>query len=109
MGNTKSSLFRRYNGKSAKTGPGDSSGRGGISARTSNTNPNNTPPGSSGAKQGLPANLSKSTSKFRWEGGRRYHTVKSSTYPLPNDDAEEERLQREHWMLKHVFNGFVLL
>ncbi|KAF2108242.1 S-adenosyl-L-methionine-dependent methyltransferase [Lophiotrema nucula] len=41
-----------------------------------------------------------SITRYPFENGRRYHAFKSGAYPLPNDDAELERLNLVHHMLK---------
>ena len=44
-------------------------------------------------------------SKFKVIDGRRFHQLDDSNYLLPNDEEEEERLDIQHDMLKHVFDG----
>ncbi|PVH89233.1 S-adenosyl-L-methionine-dependent methyltransferase [Cadophora sp. DSE1049] len=44
--------------------------------------------------------LSSGIARYRIENGRRYHAYKEGNYLLPNDDAEQDRLDLHH----HVFN-----
>ena len=44
-------------------------------------------------------------SKFKVIDGRRFHQLDDSNYVLPNDEEEEERLDIQHIILKHVFGG----
>ncbi|RIB24418.1 S-adenosyl-L-methionine-dependent methyltransferase [Gigaspora rosea] len=43
------------------------------------------------------------TSKF--EDGRKYHNVKNSTYFLPSDNEEADRLHLQHYILKNVWQS----
>lgn len=40
--------------------------------------------------------LSSSVVNYQYENGRRYHNYRSGRYVLPNDDAEQERLDLAH-------------
>ncbi|CAG8458863.1 2382_t:CDS:2 [Paraglomus occultum] len=46
-----------------------------------------------------------SGSKFKVIDGRRFQILDDSNYTLPNDAGEEERLDIQHFVLKHAFNG----
>ncbi|KAL1302417.1 hypothetical protein AAFC00_002811 [Neodothiora populina] len=46
--------------------------------------------------QSTSTSLSSSVRDFEFENGRRYHSYKSGTYLLPNDDAENEREDMKH-------------
>jgi SAM-dependent methyltransferase len=37
---------------------------------------------------------------YVYENGRRYHAFRTGQYPLPNDDAEQDRLD----MMHHIYN-----
>ena len=45
------------------------------------------------------------SSKFKIIDGRRFQALDDSNYVLPNDSGEEERLDIQHAVLKHAFNG----
>jgi len=42
---------------------------------------------------------------FRYIGGRRYHNVINSKYFLPNDLAEIDRLEKQHFLFRHIWKG----
>nr|CAG8622303.1 7920_t:CDS:2 [Entrophospora candida] len=44
-------------------------------------------------------------SRFRYINGRRYHNDKNSKYFLPNDDEEVDRLQTQHFLFRHIWEG----
>lgn len=50
-----------------------------------------------------------SVTRFPVENGRRYHAFKPGTYPLPNDDAELDRLNLVHHMIKKALGDRLLL
>src|SRR6185503_12242882 len=43
--------------------------------------------------------------KFKVIDGRRFQALDESNYVLPNDSGEEDRLDIQHIILKHAFNG----
>ena len=45
------------------------------------------------------------SAKFKVIDGRRFQLLDDSNYFLPNDSGEEERLDLQHAILKHAFNG----
>ncbi|RUS34728.1 S-adenosyl-L-methionine-dependent methyltransferase [Jimgerdemannia flammicorona] len=45
---------------------------------------------------------------FRWMEGRKYHAVKGSSYFLPRDNQEIDRLIMQHYLVKSIFEGSVL-
>lgn len=45
------------------------------------------------------ASITSSVLDYEFENGRRYHAYKAGSYPLPNDEAELERIDIKH----HVF------
>ncbi|KAI6477839.1 hypothetical protein MCOR17_000330 [Pyricularia oryzae] len=47
---------------------------------------------------GESASLASSILKYRVENGRTYHAYKAGSYVLPNDDAENERLDLQHFL-----------
>ncbi|CAI2185370.1 17066_t:CDS:2, partial [Funneliformis geosporum] len=42
---------------------------------------------------------------FRYIGGRRYHNVVDSKYYLPNDLTEIDRLEKQHYLFRHIWQG----
>ncbi|OZJ02607.1 hypothetical protein BZG36_04280 [Bifiguratus adelaidae] len=42
---------------------------------------------------------------FKWEEGRRFHNDQASSYVLPNDHMEVDRLQNQHLLLKWAMEG----
>ena len=42
---------------------------------------------------------------FRFIGGRRYHNVFNSKYFLPNDLTEIGRLEKQHYLFRHIWKG----
>jgi hypothetical protein len=42
---------------------------------------------------------------FRFVGGRRYHNVSNSKYFLPNDLTEMDRLEKQHYLFRHIWRG----
>ncbi|KGM92572.1 uncharacterized protein PADG_11403 [Paracoccidioides brasiliensis Pb18] len=49
--------------------------------------------------------ISSSTLKYRYENGRRYHGYHSGSYLLPNDEAEQERLDLHHHIFRLTLGG----
>ncbi|RPA91495.1 S-adenosyl-L-methionine-dependent methyltransferase [Choiromyces venosus 120613-1] len=47
--------------------------------------------------------LSPSVTNYRYENGRRYHAFREGAYVLPNDEAENDRLDLQHQMLYLLF------
>ncbi|OZJ05290.1 hypothetical protein BZG36_01953 [Bifiguratus adelaidae] len=43
--------------------------------------------------------------QFIWDNGRRFHNVASVAYVLPNDDAEVDRLNFQHYLIKWALDG----
>ncbi|CAG8476157.1 6107_t:CDS:2 [Acaulospora morrowiae] len=42
---------------------------------------------------------------FRYIGGRRFHNVMDSKYFLPNDIGEVDRLEGQHYLYRHIWQG----
>lgn len=42
---------------------------------------------------------------FRWMEGRKHHAVKGSSYFLPQDNQEVDRLVMQHYLVKAIFEG----
>src|ERR1043165_1501451 len=42
---------------------------------------------------------------FRYIGGRRYHNVVDSKYYLPNDLTEIDRLEKQHYLYRHIWRN----
>ncbi|KAH0536012.1 hypothetical protein FGG08_007095 [Glutinoglossum americanum] len=53
--------------------------------------------------------LKSSVTNYQYENGRRYHAFRSGSYPLPNDDAESQRLDIFHHMINLSLNGVLHL
>ncbi|EER37581.1 methyltransferase [Histoplasma capsulatum var. duboisii H88] len=49
--------------------------------------------------------LSSSILEYRYENGRRYHGYRNGSYMLPNDEAEQERLELHHHIFRLVLGG----
>ncbi|KAI8578953.1 hypothetical protein K450DRAFT_244273 [Umbelopsis ramanniana AG] len=47
-------------------------------------------------------------SRTRVMADREYHNVEASTYVLPKDDREKDRLHEQHYLLKEKFGGNLL-
>jgi SAM-dependent methyltransferase len=53
--------------------------------------------------------LTSSITKYREENGRRYHAYKDGVYFIPNDNAEQERLDTQHNLFLMTFGGDLYL
>jgi SAM-dependent methyltransferase len=42
---------------------------------------------------------------YRYENGRRYHAYRDGKYPMPNDEAEQDRLDLHHHVFRLVVGG----
>ncbi|CAG8518743.1 19939_t:CDS:2 [Racocetra fulgida] len=42
---------------------------------------------------------------FRYIGGRRFHNVLDAKYFLPNDNGEVDRLEGQHFLYRHIWQG----
>ena len=51
------------------------------------------------------ASITSSIFNFRYENGRRYHAYREGQYVLPNDDAEQERLDLQHHIWRLLLRG----
>ncbi|KAK6539155.1 hypothetical protein TWF694_009399 [Orbilia ellipsospora] len=49
--------------------------------------------------------LTSSAFNYQYENGRRYHTYREGRYLLPNDEAEQDRLDMHHHMLTLIQRG----
>jgi len=49
--------------------------------------------------------LTSSIRNYRYENGRRYHAYKAGSYPLPNDEREQERMDIVHHMYLLMLDG----
>ncbi|GKU09622.1 unnamed protein product [Fusarium langsethiae] len=49
--------------------------------------------------------LNTSIYQHAFENGRRYHQYRHGTYPIPNDDAEQNRDDMKHAMMLELTNG----
>ncbi|CAJ0845705.1 4783_t:CDS:2 [Entrophospora sp. SA101] len=43
--------------------------------------------------------------EFLFVDGRRFHNENDASYVLPNDDKEVDRLQMQHYLMKHVWGS----
>ncbi|CAG8468518.1 9133_t:CDS:2 [Scutellospora calospora] len=50
-------------------------------------------------------NVHTTSNKFHFENGRRFHNVEDSTYFLPNDDEECDRLHFQHFLERYVWQN----
>jgi methylase of polypeptide subunit release factors len=53
--------------------------------------------------------LTSSVSDFKYIHGRRYHSYKEGEYLLPNDEAEQERLDMQHAIFRYALDGKLFL
>ena len=51
------------------------------------------------------ASLASSVLNYQYENGRRYHGFRQGTYVLPNDEAEQDRLDFTHYILSLLVGG----
>ncbi|ESZ91133.1 hypothetical protein SBOR_8497 [Sclerotinia borealis F-4128] len=49
--------------------------------------------------------LNSSIMNYTYENGRRYHAYQSGSYLLPNDEAEQQRLDLKHHVFKLILGG----
>jgi SAM-dependent methyltransferase len=42
---------------------------------------------------------------YKYDNGRRYHAYREGRYPLPNDEAEQDRLDLSHHMFRLILGG----
>ncbi|KAM0271171.1 hypothetical protein ACHAQH_009155 [Verticillium albo-atrum] len=48
--------------------------------------------------------INSSILRYRHENGRTYHAYKDGSYPLPNDDSEQDRLDLQHHLFLMTFD-----
>jgi len=53
--------------------------------------------------------LGSSIMDYRYENGRRYHAFRDGSYPLPNDEKEQDRLDLLHHIFKLMLGGSLFL
>jgi SAM-dependent methyltransferase len=53
--------------------------------------------------------LASSVWNYTYENGRRYHAYRHGEYPLPNDEAEQDRLDLMHHLHKLILDGNIYL
>jgi SAM-dependent methyltransferase len=53
--------------------------------------------------------IASSVFNYTYENGRRYHAYRSGSYPLPNDDDEQNRMDLLHHIWKIMLEGELLL
>jgi len=51
------------------------------------------------------ASITSSVYGYRYENGRRYHAYRDGKYMLPNDEAEQDRLDLHHHIFRLVLGG----
>lgn len=51
------------------------------------------------------ASLASSVVNYRYENGRRYHGYRDGSYMVPNDEAEQERLDLLHHLFRMMLDG----
>jgi len=54
------------------------------------------------------ASLASSILNYQYENGRRYHAYRQGSYPLPNDEAEQDRLDLHHHIFRLALGGALL-
>lgn len=53
--------------------------------------------------------LNSSSTDYKWENGRRYHSYREGSYRFPNDEREQERLDMAHHMITAALDGRLYL
>ncbi|KIW33391.1 uncharacterized protein PV07_00245 [Cladophialophora immunda] len=51
------------------------------------------------------ASLTSSIQNYKYENGRRYHAFREGTYPLPNDEPEQDRQDLLHHIFRLILGG----
>ncbi|KAF4958164.1 hypothetical protein FSARC_11081 [Fusarium sarcochroum] len=51
------------------------------------------------------SSLKSSIYNYRFENGRRYHAFREGTYPMPNDEDEQERMDLAHHLYSLLLEG----
>ncbi|RDW86014.1 hypothetical protein BP5796_04339 [Coleophoma crateriformis] len=59
----------------------------------------------SGSYASFNTSLASSIRNYMYENGRRYHAYREGEYVLPNDEAEQDRLDFAHHLFKMVLGG----
>ncbi|KAI7882019.1 S-adenosyl-L-methionine-dependent methyltransferase [Lichtheimia hyalospora FSU 10163] len=59
----------------------------------------------SSSSQDISFTSSTSSSKYRYDGGRRYHGDEKVTYLLPNDYEEDDRINGQHFLVALAFGS----
>lgn len=49
--------------------------------------------------------LNDSVFNYQYENGRRYHAFRAGSYPLPNDELEQDRMDMQHHIYLLLFGG----
>lgn len=58
-----------------------------------------------GASSTTSASVTSSIFNYKYEHGRRYHAYREGNYLLPNDEAEQDRLDLHHHIFRLVLGG----
>lgn len=51
------------------------------------------------------SSLASTVLNYQYENGRRYHAYRSGNYVMPNDEAEQDRLDLTHHMFAMMMGG----
>ncbi|MCJ1454022.1 hypothetical protein MMC28_004372 [Mycoblastus sanguinarius] len=51
------------------------------------------------------ASITSSILAYEYENGRRYHAYRSGSYPLPNDEKEQDRMDMQHHIYLMILGG----
>lgn len=55
------------------------------------------------------ASLTSSVFNYTYDNGRRYHAYRAGSYPLPNDETEQDRMDLLHHIWRMMLGGELLL
>lgn len=61
------------------------------------------------SSQSVSTSISSSIYAHTFENGRRYHIFREGRYPIPNDDAEQNREDMKHAMMLEITQGKLVL
>src|SRR5689334_5933891 len=52
--------------------------------------------------------IASSVLNYTYENGRRYHAYRAGSYPLPNDELEQDRMDLLHHIWRRLLGGELL-
>ncbi|CAG8450385.1 S-adenosyl-L-methionine-dependent methyltransferase [Gigaspora rosea] len=57
------------------------------------------------AKNSVCSTIKPSTTSYRYVDGRRFQNIENTRYPMPDDDEELDRLQRQHFLFRYLWES----